>query len=522
MSQDNPNDDFTKELIQFLHQLIPYFIMGQIGEVNPIYLIFLPILVRLTVKLGSKIKNYIFQRKDNNEHFIQYFSQNDTHYDNKVFTILNWYLSNHMNELKIMQLMCDRYDYLEYGKTKFFDKIDAIYGLIHKKSDNHYDNPEILYTYKNVKLRIVPSINSHKSIKKTIERNLLTIYAIDLEIIKDFVLHCQNEYQEFARKQDRKYYQYFEWNDDDNKWCGNKIHTNKTFDNIFLEKQLKNDIIKNIDIFIKSKNFYEKVGIPYKKGMIFYGEPGCGKTSTEYAIANHYKRNIYIIRLDELNTSDKLKRAIQRIEEDAIVIFEDIDAHYISHTRTPKNSDINNNIITNISSIVVKDNDKNMDSDSDEDNTDINKMKKHLHKIDKNIKHNKNPKSNKKHKFNWFMAGDGLFQTLLEVMDGYNFLSGAIIIFTTNHIDKLDGALIRPGRIDHKYCFQYPTKENILQIFTFFFEVDMNNSCLNKIIQSNIPNNLSSAELINGIVMPNIENIDNAIKKYVERISETT
>ena len=50
---------------------------------------------------------------------------------------------------------------------------------------------------------------------------------------------------------------------------------------------------------------------------------------------------------------------------------------------------------------------------------------------------------------------------LLNVLDGVLETPGRIVILTSNHPEKLDKALVRPGRIDLKVHFQRCTKEDI-------------------------------------------------------------
>ena len=47
------------------------------------------------------------------------------------------------------------------------------------------------------------------------------------------------------------------------------------------------------------------------------------------------------------------------------------------------------------------------------------------------------------------------FQGLLNVLDGIVDTPGRIVVMTTNHIETLDPALIRPGRIDKRICLGY-------------------------------------------------------------------
>ena len=60
--------------------------------------------------------------------------------------------------------------------------------------------------------------------------------------------------------------------------------------------------------------------------------------------------------------------------------------------------------------------------------------------------------------------------SLLEVLDGVMEMAGRMLIITTNYPEKLDKALIRPGRIDMKVHFGPMTSKNILDMFQYYFE----------------------------------------------------
>ena len=64
-----------------------------------------------------------------------------------------------------------------------------------------------------------------------------------------------------------------------------RFESGKSFSNVFYPE--KDDIVKRIDFFTNNKAWYKKRGIPYTLGFMFYGDPGCGKTSNIKAIANH-------------------------------------------------------------------------------------------------------------------------------------------------------------------------------------------------------------------------------------------
>ncbi|KAJ5159050.1 ATPase AAA-type core [Penicillium coprophilum] len=59
---------------------------------------------------------------------------------------------------------------------------------------------------------------------------------------------------------------------------------------------------------------------------------------------------------------------------------------------------------------------------------------------------------------------------LLNCLDGVAAQEGRILIMTTNHLEKLDAALIRPGRVDKRYHFGFVNTESIKELFHLFFD----------------------------------------------------
>jgi SpoVK/Ycf46/Vps4 family AAA+-type ATPase len=61
----------------------------------------------------------------------------------------------------------------------------------------------------------------------------------------------------------------------------------------------------------------------------------------------------------------------------------------------------------------------------------------------------------------------------LEVLDGIIEVNGRIIIMTSNHPERLDPALLRPGRIDKIIEFKKMTKADIMNMYRLWFRADM-------------------------------------------------
>jgi len=236
--------------------------------------------------------------------------------------------------------------------------------------------------------------------------------------------------------------------------------SNKKFDNIFFEG--KEDLITRINFFLESEDKYKELGIPYMLGLLFYGEPGCGKTSTIKAICNMTKRHLVEIPLSKIKTCRELKQIIlgERIEgkyvpqNKRIIIFEDMDCMLDvlldREYKEEKKEDPNGSSSSSSSSKDKKENLIIQVNTSDKAET-----------FDsKSDKDGKDPVT---------------LSFILNLIDGVHEQPGRIIVFTTNYPEKLDKALLRSGRIDMKVNFKKCSTKICKDILEFYFKTKIKN-----------------------------------------------
>jgi len=287
------------------------------------------------------------------------------------------------------------------------------------------------------------------------------------------------------------------------------FENNKDLDtNIFFEG--KDKLIKYVDKFIynekeienKTSNKYEEeykaIGYTYKATFLLYGSPGCGKTSTIKAILNRTKRHGIIINWSKIKTCEELetlfrKRTINHKEYDArelCYIIEDCDASKNNILLSRKNEDENEDENENENEDAKSDNSFNIinsDNNNNDDDKEVNDDNKDdiIEELQKQIELKKQSSSGKKKSklssieqilkkmgksssCNLDMAkynDDAInLSCLLNILDGLIELHGVMVIFTTNHPEKLDEAFIRPGRIDFKQEFKRANIETIKSI----------------------------------------------------------
>lgn len=230
-----------------------------------------------------------------------------------------------------------------------------------------------------------------------------------------------------------------------------EFNSNTNFDTIFFEE--KKQFLEDFNFFINNKDIYDKLGIPYKLGMLLHGYAGTGKTSLAKAVANATKRHIISINLNKIKNVGLLERLFysEYIDgiDDPVPINERI--YLISEF------DVNGCDFIKDRKIKYENDDEKNDEEKDNNDDLLAKLVKQEAK-----------KKNKEYDENKITLGN-----LLETLDGCMECSGRMIIFTTNNADKIDNALKRPGRIDVNIFFKKCSSEIIKQMYDFFFKTNI-------------------------------------------------
>jgi AAA+ superfamily predicted ATPase len=104
-----------------------------------------------------------------------------------------------------------------------------------------------------------------------------------------------------------------------------------TFDNLILPDSLKQQIQNDFQQFFDSREVYERYGIPWKRGAIFIGPPGNGKTHTLKALINQLEKPCLYVRsfksddeTEQENMAQVFKRA--RMTTACLLVLEDLDS----------------------------------------------------------------------------------------------------------------------------------------------------------------------------------------------------
>lgn len=161
----------------------------------------------------------------------------------------------------------------------------------------------------------------------------------------------------------------------------------RPLESVVLDEGVKERIVDDVNDFLQSGKWYYDRGIPYRRGYLLYGPPGTGKSSFIQALAGELDYNIAILNLSERGlTDDRLNHLLTIVPNRTLVLLEDVDAAFAN---------------------------RRAQADAD-----------------------------------GYKGANVTFSGLLNALDGVASAEERILFLTTNHVERLDEALVRPGRVD--------------------------------------------------------------------------
>lgn len=235
-------------------------------------------------------------------------------------------------------------------------------------------------------------------------------------------------------------------------------NSNKNFDNIFFES--KNKLLKLIDTFLNNPESYKKIGSELHLSLLLSGSPGCGKTSFIKALMNYTQRHAININLKQIYSYDELIKCFSQ---------------YVDSVNGSLNIPINNRIY------VFEDFEDTLPCIISRDI----RIKNHSILLEQYEERKMNADVN--HAFFdelppvLFEDDDISLSEILNILDGIIPYPGRIIIFTTNHPEIIDPALMRPGRIDFKIDFKLASHKIIQEILNMCYDICVDLTTLIKI-----------------------------------------
>ena len=401
--------------------------------------------------MASKFTNlFNFFKKKNNELVVKSMYNGII---NPIYTKLEEYIINKfIDNIKSLQLVPIK------GEINFIINDNNTYKSIWDLYNKHKIKIEIIEdNYNTQDTQNTHNTHNTHNTQKFIKKNIiLSSNTATIDDLKKFVIDLYNIKKQYTKI--LNIYNVCVLKNSNNNlytWDVIDIKTNKNFENTILSDSVKNELITDLKWFVNNENWFQKKGIPYKRGYLLYGPPGTGKTSIIKAIANTYSMSIFNIDLQTINT-----------DLDLIKLVNDIN-YYVN----------NKNYI-----LVCED-------------------------IDRIDLFNKS--------YNSYNSKKTIsIECILNILDGIIESYGRILILTANDISNLINikALLRPGRIDKNILINYCDYDQIIKLIKNFYDIDDIDDNNFNLDNTNISNCLTPAELLK-IMQNNIGNVEGVIKE---------
>jgi len=114
-----------------------------------------------------------------------------------------------------------------------------------------------------------------------------------------------------------------------NEWTRARLGNNRKLDSVVLKHGQKEAIVGDLDRFFASRERYEALGIPWRRGYLLYGPPGTGKTSLVTALASELSLNVCVLSLASPNVTDeKIGNLLASVPRRSVILIEDVDAFF--------------------------------------------------------------------------------------------------------------------------------------------------------------------------------------------------
>jgi mitochondrial chaperone BCS1 len=249
------------------------------------------------------------------------------------------------------------------------------------------------------------------SYKRSEELTFRTI-GRDQEFLKRFVDEISHCHQRKIRVKSSLYIF-------DEYWTEVEGYLPRMLDSVILKPGEKERLVRDIRKFRASRQRYRQLGLPYHRGYLLYGPPGTGKTSLVSAIAAEFAISIYAVNLGDF-TDRSLMKAMNDVPPNSILLFEDIDCMKSGKARSAPS-------------------DAPAKADGKDDKAEVPAQ------------------------LAVTLSG------LLNVLDGFHAPQNVLFVMTSNVIENLDPALLRPGRIDYRFYMGPADERQKIELYKRFF-----------------------------------------------------
>jgi len=234
-------------------------------------------------------------------------------------------------------------------------------------------------------------------------------------VLKQFFDNCRDAYLKLTKNKTTIFEHH------NGKWKRTNLKSIRPISTVVMNEEDKEGLLRDIEGFLEpgAPTWHTNRGIPHRKGYLLYGPPGTGKSSLCLSLAGCFDLDIYILNISAADDRS-LAALLAELPSRCVLLLEDVDAVGVARPRQGE--------------------------------TDISQAKEDVTRGA--------PRS----------QGKLSLSDLLNALDGVSAQEGRLLMMTTNHMDHLDQALIRAGRVDKKIELPNADKDVTFRLFCMIFK----------------------------------------------------
>ncbi|WRT64999.1 uncharacterized protein IL334_001940 [Kwoniella shivajii] len=287
------------------------------------------------------------------------------------------------------------------------------------------DNQAIYINHEGTHLWITRKSKEYAKIDKSDEDHLeITGLPFQPEAIRQFIIDAHASF--FKKTGDEL--MIFNLSPYNGAWYDPIHRPARSWNSVILSESQKAPLLEDVKNFLsdEEKSWYSARGIPHRRGYLLHGKPGSGKTTLATSIASQLGLDIYIVNPAARGMDDgKLNKAFRNCPPQNMILIEDIDCVMPPRPRIGDSNEMDD------------------DDNGDQDPSDLGQY--------------------------GLARSTVTLSGLLNAIDGVSSQEDCILFATTNHPERLDSALSRPGRFDLQLSFTNSTFDQAKNLFKHFF-----------------------------------------------------
>ncbi|CAI9086958.1 OLC1v1020902C1 [Oldenlandia corymbosa var. corymbosa] len=107
-----------------------------------------------------------------------------------------------------------------------------------------------------------------------------------------------------------------------------------TIDSVVMDADLKTKVKSDLESFLKSRQYYHRLGRVWKRSYLLYGASGTGKSTFIAAMAKFLNYDVYDVDLSKVSDDSDLKSLLLQTTSKSLIVMEDLERFLLGKSTT--------------------------------------------------------------------------------------------------------------------------------------------------------------------------------------------